>query len=65
MSKSKDWLARNQNNVSEWGDISHDYCFSELSTNTIKIKLSVKSVLVYFWHCIVCFLSAVYKGRQL
>jgi len=20
--KSKDWLARNQNNVSEWGDIS-------------------------------------------
>jgi hypothetical protein len=46
MSKSKDWLARNQNNVSEWGDISHDYCFSELSTNTIKIKLSVMSVLV-------------------
>jgi hypothetical protein len=22
MSKSKDWLARNQNNVSEWRDIS-------------------------------------------
>ena len=22
MSKSKDWLARNQNNVSEWGDMS-------------------------------------------
>jgi hypothetical protein len=21
-SKSKDWLARNQNNVSEWGDMS-------------------------------------------
>ena len=21
-SKSKDWLARNQNNVSEWGDLS-------------------------------------------
>jgi hypothetical protein len=22
MRKSKDWLARNQNNVSEWGDMS-------------------------------------------
>ena len=22
MSKNKDWLARNQNNVSEWGDMS-------------------------------------------
>jgi hypothetical protein len=30
-SKSKDWLARNQNNVSEWSDMSiRDCCFSEL-----------------------------------
>ena len=30
--KSKDWLARNQNNVSEWGDsLSADCCFSELA----------------------------------
>ena len=29
--KSKDWLARNQNNVSEWSDMSPaDCCFSEL-----------------------------------
>ena len=31
-SKSKDWLARNQNNVSEWSDMSIRYCwFSELA----------------------------------
>ena len=31
-SKSKDWLARNQNNVSEWIDMSIRYCcFSELA----------------------------------
>ena len=30
--KSKDWLARNQDNVSEWGDMSiRDCCFSELA----------------------------------
>ena len=30
--KSKDWLARNQDNVSEWSDISTaDCCFSELA----------------------------------
>jgi hypothetical protein len=28
--KSKDWLARNQNNVSEWSDMS-TCCFSELA----------------------------------
>ena len=28
--KSKDWLARNQNNVSEWGDMSN-CCFIELA----------------------------------
>jgi len=28
--KSKDWLARNQNNVSEWNDMSI-CCFSELN----------------------------------
>jgi len=30
-SMSKDWLARNQNNVSEWTCLSTDYCFSELN----------------------------------
>jgi hypothetical protein len=31
-SKSKDWLARNQNNVSEWSDMSTADCyFSELA----------------------------------
>jgi hypothetical protein len=31
-SKSKDWLAQNQNNVSEWSYISTaDCCFSELA----------------------------------
>ena len=30
--KSKDWLARNQNNVSEWSDMStRDCCFRELA----------------------------------
>ena len=31
--KSKDWLARNQDNVSDWGDISLsvDCCFIELA----------------------------------
>ena len=30
--QSKDWLARNQNNVSEWSDMSTaDCCFSELA----------------------------------
>ena len=38
--KSKDWLARNQNNVSEWGDMSiHGLLFQWAST--IKIQLSV------------------------
>ena len=30
MKKSKDWLARNQNNVSEWGGMT-DCCFSEIA----------------------------------
>jgi hypothetical protein len=33
--KSKDWLARNQDNVSEWGDMSIP------GASTIKIQLSV------------------------
>jgi hypothetical protein len=38
--KSKDWLARNQNNVSEWGDLS--ICGLLLqSASTIKIQLSM------------------------
>ena len=31
-SKNKDWLVRNQDNVSEWSDMSTaDCCFSELA----------------------------------
>ena len=41
--KSKDWLARNQDNVSEWGDMSiHKLLFQWAST--VKIQLSM---LVY------------------
>jgi hypothetical protein len=40
MSKSKEWLARNQNNVSEWSDMSSlGLLFQWVST--IKIQLSV------------------------
>ena len=38
--KSKDWLDRNQNNVSEWRDISLCGLLFQL-TSTMKIKLSV------------------------
>ena len=37
--KSKDWLVRNQDNVSEWGDMSIGLLFQ--SDSTIKIQLSV------------------------
>ena len=38
--KSKDWLARNQNNLSEWSDMStHGLLFQWAST--IKFQLSV------------------------
>jgi hypothetical protein len=37
--KSKDWLARNQDNVSVWGDMSIHGLFQ--SASTIKIQLSV------------------------
>ena len=29
--KSKDWLVQNKDNVSGWGDMSIDCCFSELA----------------------------------
>ena len=38
--KSKDWLARNQNNVSEWSDISTRGLLFQWAS-TIKIQLSV------------------------
>ena len=38
--KSKYWLARNQNNVSEWNDISTRGLLFQLAS-TIKIQLSV------------------------
>jgi hypothetical protein len=39
-SKNKDWLAGNQNNVSEWGDMSiHGLLFQWAST--IKVQLSM------------------------
>jgi hypothetical protein len=39
-SKSKDWLARNQNNVSKWSDISIRGLLFQWAS-TIKIQLSV------------------------
>ena len=38
--KSKDWLARNQDNVSEWGDMSIRGLLFQWAT-TIKIQLGV------------------------
>jgi hypothetical protein len=38
--KSKDWLARNQNNVSEWSDMSTRGLLFQ-GASTIKIQLSV------------------------
>jgi len=38
--KSKDWLARNQDNVSEWGDMSIRILLFQW-TSTIKIQLRV------------------------
>ena len=39
-SKNEDWLTQNQDNVSEWGDMSiHEQLFQWVST--IKIQLSV------------------------
>jgi hypothetical protein len=38
--KSKDWLARNQDNVSEWGDMSIRGLLFQRA-NTIKIQLIV------------------------
>jgi len=38
--KSKDWLARNQDNVSEWGEMSINGLLFRW-TSTIKIQLSV------------------------
>jgi hypothetical protein len=39
-SKSKDWLAQNHNNTSEWGDISIRGILFQWASN-IKIQLSV------------------------
>jgi hypothetical protein len=39
-SKNKDWLARNQDNVSEWGDMSTLGLFIQLAS-TMKVQLSV------------------------
>jgi hypothetical protein len=38
--KSKDWLARNQNNVSEWSDMSTSRLLFQLAS-TIKIQLNM------------------------
>ena len=38
--KSKDWLPRNQNNVSEWSDMSNRGLWFQ-SVSTMKIQLSV------------------------
>jgi hypothetical protein len=40
--KSKAWLARNQDNVSEWGDMSTRWLWFQWATcSTIKIQLSL------------------------
>jgi hypothetical protein len=39
-SKNKDWLARNQDNVSEWGDISFRGLLFQWAS-TIQTQLSV------------------------
>ena len=41
-SKNKDWLARNQNNVSEWGDMStRGLLFQWASTMNIQLSVLV------------------------
>ena len=40
--KSKDWFARYQDNVSEWGDMSiHVCCFSEQALYKIQLSMLV------------------------
>jgi len=44
-SKGKEWLARNQDNVSQWSDMSTrglDYCFSELALYSVVISVLVE-----------------------
>ena len=51
-SKSKNWLVRNQDNVSEWGDISLsvDCCFSEyrVDLTIISLKINLFSPYTYY-----------------
>jgi hypothetical protein len=58
--KSKDWLARNQDNVSEWGDMSIRRLLFQW-TSTIKIQLSSSQELLYsgtyYWTPPWCFQS--------
>jgi hypothetical protein len=39
--KSKDWLAQNQNNVSEWSDMSTLGLLFQCAASTINIQLSM------------------------
>jgi hypothetical protein len=58
MWKSKDWLARNQNNVSEWSDMSiRELLFQYVSK--IKIQLIVFSLVLSepHYHLIKCILN--------
>ena len=42
MSTTKDWLARNQNNVSEWSDMSvHGVLFQRASTIQFQLRVLV------------------------
>jgi hypothetical protein len=45
-SKSKDWLAQNQNNVSEWSD--RDCCFREQSQPLINSS----HILIFSYECV-------------
>ena len=54
--KSKDWLARNQNNVSEWSDMSyHALLFQSVSTKQIQL-----SVLIYYKADLIIFSLKIY-----
>jgi hypothetical protein len=65
--KSKDWLIRNQDNVSEWGDMSiADCCFSDIPVNPPPFRRSLprKSLIsrmgISFKHLYHSYLSAFF-----
>ena len=50
--RSTDWLAHNPDNVSEWGDISADFCFSELALENSNVACWSSTMLTtssFYW----------------